>query len=233
MLSPTIVSMQIGISLSVEKFKEEADLLDDLVDFIEVHLAGREDVTILLGSKHKLLAHLAELDRMCFESLELAKRLSVDKAVVHFFTRSQIAFDEKILMLDRLRKKAVEYGITLCLENTEESVNVLKKIFERKSGLKFCLDVGHANLFSNNPMDFIRAFSDRMKHIHISDNRGGDSEEDDLHIPPGDGTINFQCIFSELKAVNYNKTLTLELHPLSGINAKMESLRILRRLERG
>ncbi len=221
--------MQIGISLSVDKFKEEIVVLGDLVDFVEVGLSGREEVSNLLGSEYKLLAHLAELDCMCFESLELAKRLGMGKAVIHFFTRSQIGFDQKIAILDRLHKKAVEYGVTLCLENTEESVNVLRSIFEEIPGLKFCLDVGHANLFSNNPIEFIDAFSDRLEHIHISDNRGGNSEEDDLHLPPGDGTIDFQRIFSELKVINYNKTMTLELHPLFNVNTKAKSLRHLRR----
>jgi len=221
--------VQIGISFSVEEFRKEAIILDDLVDFFELHLTGRENVSGLFESERRLLAHLAELDRMCFESLELAKRLGVDKAVVHFFTRGEIAFDEKIAILDRLHKKAIEDGITLCLENTEESVNELKKVFARIPRLKFCLDVGHANLFSNNPLDFVEAFSDRLTHIHISDNRGGDSEKDDLHLPPGDGAIDFQRIFSELKAINYDQTLTLELYPFSDINVKMGGLRLLRK----
>jgi len=228
-LSATIIFMQIGISLSVEEFGKEAIILDDLVDFFELHLTGRDDISGLLESEHKLLAHLAELDRMCFGSLELVKCLGVDKAVVHFYTRCEIAFDEKIAILDRLHKKAVEDGITLCLENTEESVNILKKVFARTPRLEFCLDVGHANLFSNNPLDFVEVFSDRLAYIHISDSRGGDSEEDDLHLPPGDGAIDFQRIFSELKAMNYDETLTLELCPFSDINVKVEGLRLLRK----
>ncbi len=221
--------MQMGISLSVKEFRKEAIILDDLVDFFELHLTGKEDVSGILEIEHRLLAHLAELDRMCFESLELANRLGVDRAVIHFFTRSKIAFDEKIAILDRLQKKAIGDGIALYLENTEESVNELKKLFARIPRLKFCLDVGHASLFSNNPLDFVEAFSDRLAHIHVSDNRGGDSEEDDLHLPPGDGTIDFQHIFSELKAINYDKTLTLELYPFSDINVKVEGLRLLRK----
>lgn len=220
--------MQIGILLSADKFREETVILGDLVDFIEVILSGKEDVSIFHGSRYKLLAHLDELDRMCFESLELAEDLGITKAVIHFFTRGQITFDEKIATLSGLYKKAVEYRVTLCLENTEESISVLKSVFERIPGLKFCLDVGHANLFSNNPVNFIGAFSDRLEHVHISDNRGGNSEEDDLHLPPGEGTIDFQRIFSELKAKNYDKTMTLELHPRFNVNTKVGSLRRLK-----
>ncbi|MEM2929590.1 MAG: sugar phosphate isomerase/epimerase [Thermoproteota archaeon] len=83
----------------------------------------------------------------------------------------------------------------LRLENTEENVDTLENAFNRMPGLRFCLDIGHANLFSNNPVDFIDAFSDRPDHIHISDNYGGDSEDDDLHLPPGDGAMDFQQVF--------------------------------------
>ena len=75
------IFMRIGILLFVDKFMEEGIVLDNLVDFIEVILAGKEDVSSLLGSRYNLLAHLVELDRMCFRSLELAKHLGVDKAV--------------------------------------------------------------------------------------------------------------------------------------------------------
>jgi len=220
--------VQIGILLSVEGFGKEIAVLGGLADFVEVLLTGKQDASSLLESRHRLLAHLAELDSECFESLEQAKLLHVDKATIHFFTRSRVSFDEKMRILGKLLEKAAEYGIIICLENTEESVNTLKSIFNRMPRLRFCLDVGHANLFSNNPVDFISAFSNRLDHIHISDNYGGDSEDDDLHLPPGDGTINFQHVFSKLKAINYDKTMTLELHPRFDVNIKAKSLHHLK-----
>jgi sugar phosphate isomerase/epimerase len=220
--------MQIGVSVSADKFREEIIVLGNLADFIEVGLSGREDASIFQGSKSALFAHLADLDRTCSESLELAKCIGAKKAVIHFFTCNPVSFDEKITLLTRLHERATRYGIRLCLENTEENTSTLKRVFERIPFLSFCLDIGHANLFSNSPMHFIDAFSERLEHIHVSDNRGGNLEQDDLHLPPGEGTINFQKAFSALKSKNYYKTITLELHPRFDVNAKVESLRRLR-----
>jgi sugar phosphate isomerase/epimerase len=220
--------MQIGVSVSTDKFREEIIVLGNRADFIEVVLSGREDASICQGSKSALFAHLADLDRTCFESLELAKCIGVKKAVIHFFTCNPMSFDEKITLLTRLHERAARYNISLCLENTEENTSTLKQIFESIPFLSFCLDIGHANLFSNNPIDFIDVFSERLEHIHVSDNRGGDSEQDDLHLPPGEGTVNFHRVFSALKSKSYDKTMTIELHPRFDVDAKVESLRRLR-----
>ena len=44
-------------------------------------------------------------------------------------------------------------------------------------------------------------YPERIKHIHLHDNLGGDSEKDDLHLPVGQGNINFREIFQGLNDV--------------------------------
>ncbi len=220
--------MHLGIMLSKRKFWEEANVLRGLFDFIEVFLVGDEDVSSLLGCGFELVCHLPELDGKCFESLEQSRQLEARKAVVHFHTRSQMTFEEKTQTLRRLQRGAAESGIVLCLENTEETVEALKSVFVAVPELRFCLDVGHANLFSNNPLDFLRIFKDRLEHLHISDNRGGNTEKDDLHLPPGEGSVDFPSIFSMLKELGYDGAMTVELHPRFDVNVKLESLRWLK-----
>jgi sugar phosphate isomerase/epimerase len=76
--------------------------------------------------------------------------------------------------------------------------------------LLFHLDVGHANLESehNLTVEMASTFSDRLTHVHFSDNNGGDL---DLHLPLGVGKIDWRWIVHILKRVGYDGTITLEV----------------------
>lgn len=89
-------------------------------------------------------------------------------------------YGAKIETLKRLLKGASKLSITLCLENTEESPDTLTDIFKRLPELRFCLDVGHANLVLDGPEAFLEVLSDRVEHLHVHSNHGGDSEKDDI-----------------------------------------------------
>ena len=56
-------------------------------------------------------------------------------------------------------------------------------------------------------LDFIGTFSDRIGHVHVSDNFG----KEDNHLPIGTGTIDFPKIIKALKDIGYDDTLTLEV----------------------
>jgi len=47
----------------------------------------------------------------------------------------------------------------------------------------------------------------------LHDNLGGPSPADDLHLPPGKGTVDFPAIFEGLRKAGYKGTATLELAP--------------------
>jgi sugar phosphate isomerase/epimerase len=223
--------MELGISLPAGRLVEERDLLADSVDFFEVLLPGDRDVSNLFGrGKRILVAHLPDLNRSCFEALSQAHGLRAEKAVVHFHTATPMGRDEKMEALYTLHKRAEAQGMTLCLENTEENVVQLSDLFKAMPGLMFCLDVGHANLFFNDPVDFIESFRDRLAHVHIHDNLGGDSEADDLHLPPGEGTIDFPRVLTALKSIGYSGAITLELVPSYDVGLKVESLSRLREM---
>jgi len=49
--------------------------------------------------------------------------------------------------------------------------------------------------------------------VHIHDNFGGSSPHDDLHLPVGDGIVNFAAIFRALSVLGYDRTMTIELKP--------------------
>ena len=122
--------------------------------------------------------------------------------------------DLKIKGLKELTDFAKSKNSILALENTEEDVDTLEKVFDKIPKIKFCLDIGHANLFAeeNRSVSLINNFGKFLKHIHIHDNFGGNAEKFDLHLPIGEGGINFTPIFDKLKEMKYSGNITLEVY---------------------
>ena len=59
--------------------------------------------------------------------------------------------------------------------------------------------------------EFLERFPERIEHVHMHDNRGGRSHLDDVHLPPGEGIIEFDSIFRKLRRIGYTGRVTLEL----------------------
>jgi sugar phosphate isomerase/epimerase len=118
--------------------------------------------------------------------------------------------------IELLAQDAAQRGITVMVENLDRNfsnVDDLKVIFDRTPELGFHLDVGHANLRlglgePNRTKSLLDAFGDRLSHVHLSDNRGG---EGDLHLPLGAGTIDWKNVVRLLKSVGWDGTVTLEV----------------------
>jgi sugar phosphate isomerase/epimerase len=131
----------------------------------------------------------------------------------HFVREKTIQY--KINLLKRIVTVASELHITVCLENLSETPDDTVSAFHETPLLQMTLDVGHAQLFTevNRSHDFLDRFPERVKHIHIHDNRGGQSHLDDIHLPPPEGIIDFESIFMRLKQIHYSGSMTLELKP--------------------
>lgn len=127
--------------------------------------------------------------------------------------RQTIAY--KIGFLERLVEKAANLGLSVCIENLSEHARDLAEALAAVPLLNLTLDLGHAELLSpeNTSFGFLEKFPERIKHIHLHDNLGGASAGDDLHLPVGEGKIDFQKIFDSLHDVKYEETMTLELRP--------------------
>ncbi len=164
----------------------------------------------------------ASLQEM-FNSLEVAAELGSLKVVLHpghigglgvFVQETALAYanDSLAAIIDR----AEELGLCVCLENMFPRCRAFVEpadfieILKRFPKLKLTLDTGHANIGSRGGrriLDFIKQFSQRIGHLHVSDNFG---ERDD-HVSLGAGTINFSKIAKALKKCGYDDTATLEI----------------------
>lgn len=151
--------------------------------------------------------------------LSIMPELEMRLLTVHLWLDRRFVREEtivyKIGFLKRLSEMASGSGITVCLENLSENADQLTEVLAATPLLNLTLDLGHAELLSteNTSFGFLEKCPERIKHIHLHDNLGGTSPDDDLHLPVGQGRIDFRKIFERLHVVRYSGTMTLELRP--------------------
>jgi sugar phosphate isomerase/epimerase len=151
------------------------------------------------------------------ETVDVVHRLGIEFLTIHLwmdprFVRST-AHEEKMRFLSAICAHGRANDVIISLENLSETATDLGPVLEAVPDLGLTLDVGHGQLLTdiNTSFDIIENLSASIKHIHLHDNRGGRGVKDDLHLPLGDGIIDFQGIFERLVKKGYDGTVTLEL----------------------
>lgn len=145
--------------------------------------------------------------------------LGIKKGTMHFWMDQRWAPPElvegKIRLLADLTTDAAEKGIVLCLENLTSQHDSFSTVMDAIPGLRMTMDIGHGELLAeeNTSFGFMEHLWDRICHVHVHDNQGGTTVKDDLHLPLGDGIVDFPGILTRLKEKGYDSTLTLEVLP--------------------
>jgi sugar phosphate isomerase/epimerase len=151
--------------------------------------------------------------------LRIMSKMEMSLLTIHLWLDQRFVkgemIDFKIGLLDEITRRAEEAGITVCHENLSERASDLEIPLREIPLLHLTLDLGHAQLLSkvNTSYGFMERYPDRIRHIHIHDNRGGRSPLEDLHLPPGEGIIEFEPILAKLTEIGHAETMTLELKP--------------------
>lgn len=151
------------------------------------------------------------------ETVDLCGELAIHFLTVHLwldprFVRPYVAL-EKIEVLKELVQYGLDRNVLISLENLSETAMDLKPVIAAVSGLALTLDVGHGQLLTrtNTSIGLIDELLSSIGHVHVHDNHGGVGVADDLHLPIGDGIIDFSGILESLIKRRYNGTITLEL----------------------
>lgn len=149
--------------------------------------------------------------------LDACREISAPLLTVHFWMDARFipenVRDRKREILWAMAQEGRQRGVQLCLENLSEPPEDLQPLLTGCPELGLTLDIGHGQLLSprNWSRDFLARWPERIHHIHAHDNRGGDRVADDLHLPIGEGIIDFPSIFQALVRVGYRETVTLEV----------------------
>ncbi len=109
-----------------------------------------------------------------------------------------------------LINRAVGMGLRIAIENIfEDDPTNLRLLMEEMGSENFgiCFDTGHFNLFSKIPLEeWLRQLKPYIIELHLHDN---DKTFDD-HLAIGEGTFDFDTLFSTLK--DSNLIYTIEAH---------------------
>jgi sugar phosphate isomerase/epimerase len=150
---------------------------------------------------------------------ELSAALGIEKGTLHFWMDGRWVSPElvrrKIELLSEMAGAAGSQGVVLCLENLSERYDNFSEAFEAIPELRMTLDIGHGQLLSrkNTSFEFIENCLPRIAHMHVHDNHGGNSVKDDLHLPLGEGSVDYPKIFTLLQRKGYKATITMEVSP--------------------
>lgn len=200
----------------IDKRNEIARLLDKF----ELKPIGHTVPWVDLGSDYEYIRQAWILEAM--RNIKACKQVGIDLVNFHSNLNSgmfkagkrQRLLENWIKSLREIVRYADSYDVRIMLENVPLSKGVhkpeeFKYIVDNVDGLLVHLDIPHA--FTSAGMEgimrYIHYFKDRIAHIHWHDNNGIRDE----HLPIGRGLIDHELIVKELRSINYNGTITLEV----------------------
>lgn len=149
----------------------------------------------------------------------IAKELGCKVIVSHFEWNTYLIgewltrwHEGEVKFWDHYVNIAEKEGFVLVGENTAETrPEIIKPIIDRinSDNFKFVLDVGHANLFSEVPLeDWLTTFGRDLVYIHAHNNY----KDYDAHNPVLMGTANFDHLFKMLDKLDISPTITTEIY---------------------
>lgn len=195
----------------------DIDAINEILEKYKLDAIGHTAYYLPFASPFNSFCELALVELCkCFEvfhALGIYKvNIHADELSAHIFNRDR-AILRNIKSIKLAVCEAKKYDITLMIENTAKlfgNSEELQMLFDKVPELQFHLDVGHANLNTdeNKTEELLRHFHNKLGHVHFSDNKGGNT---DLHLPLGAGLISWETIINDLKRYGYDGTITLEV----------------------
>src|SRR5271156_3835569 len=187
---------------------------------------GGTPVSICEVERVRRVEAMDELKR----AIDIAEDLPYPRLVLHMGGPRETADPRKrdaaFSSLEHLILHAHHAGVVISLENTTSEMGdpaYLRTFVDetRLTGLRFNFDIGHAHLADGPENERVeKAFASLRELVisaHIHDNHG----EKDEHLPPYDGTIDWESAVKTLKsAPEPDLPLTLELKERTGPEAK-------------
>jgi len=134
-----------------------------------------------------------------------------------------------------LCKYALDNGVRLAVENLGKTgIISIRRALDivgsdpDTTGLGVCVDTGHAYrscaIDGIPPIAFIEEFRDQIIELHIDDNFG----DEDLHLPPGEGSIDWPPILDAISHLRPDTVICLEIRsngdPIETIRASRDFL---------
>jgi sugar phosphate isomerase/epimerase len=167
-------------------------------------------------------------------ALSFAAQLGATVMVVHpgvdkwrYPNLEQTWLSFAISSFQSLTAQATSADCRLAIENIYEATpSALVQLVEEIDSEWFghCFDVGHWQLFGEQPMDeWLDRITQHLVHLHLHDNRG----TSDDHLPVGEGSINFAPLQTKLSKLSSLPSMTLEAHTPEHLKQSLHAARKL------
>ena len=214
----------------------DAARVDALIDLYTA-LPRDRSLDTLHGAFLDVTVHSADAeiravsDKRIRQSMEIAKRLGVCAVIFH--TNLIANFKTKSYIVGWVSKNAAywrmlstEYpDITIYIENMFDSDPIpMKSLMEALSdvpGVRACFDFAHAAVFGEDVQAWADALLPYTAHVHVNDNDG----IADLHLPIGDGVLNFELLDRALSRSDIQPGILIET---SGAETQKKSIQYLK-----
>lgn len=173
-----------------------------------------------------------ELSQGIVPYIDLGRQMDADLVTFHT-TLSTLFYDDEdidtyLTALPMAYDAAMESGVPLAIETLGLFYTELRLLFDEFPKLKLVLDIGHGQLMAkrNRALSHIESFGDHIAMVNVHDNHGAKLMDEvlaerkkrevsrgemrelalhyDTHLPIGEGSIDFQPIFSMLKQNSYD-----------------------------
>ncbi len=153
-------------------------------------------------------------------ALEIAEIVPFRYLIQHIGVQGE-EYDERKLdaafsSLEEISVFAKQRGVEVLLENTPNEMSSAEKLNhflgQTHLNLNYCFDVGHAHMTGNIAAEF-ELMKERIRSTHLHDNNG----REDLHLFPGEGTIDWPAAMRLLGSRPQQYPILLELREPSDV----------------
>ncbi len=144
------------------------------------------------------------------DTVDQCARVGAPIAVVHLSTKeAPLVSDAGYRNLCTLIDYAATRNVTLAFENQRWLANLafVFEYFDEAENVRFCWDCGHEACFAHG-REYMPLFGDKLCCLHIHDNNAVHNQ--DLHLLPFDGKLNFERIARTIRESGFDGTLMLE-----------------------
>lgn len=138
--------------------------------------------------------------------------------------------DNLLRHLSTVINSAEELEVIVSIENKQQGQNLQtiatvddQIAIIRKMSSKYCratFDVGHANTYSCDLIDYARRIAPYLVNVHLHDNNGTKDE----HLTLGQGNIDFESVLKTLDAVQYSGPFIFEVKSWAGLESSIRTM---------
>jgi sugar phosphate isomerase/epimerase len=201
-----------GVEVMVTKdpASQDPDRMNELAREHDLAIGAIHAPSLLMTRKVWGTDPIGKIDR----AIQVAQQAEVPVVVMHPPFRWQLAYrrwlDEELPALE------ARTGVTVAIENMFPvrmgrrgvTFHANQDLDELEGLPHLVLDTSHAAVAEHDPVEVRRRFSDRLRHVHLSDNAG---KGWDSHLPPGAGVLDLKGFCDDLVSDDYDGAVSLEV----------------------